>query len=188
DDRREIEQTDIEILDDAAGFENTVERTFQTFRQTRVLATQFCKRFVRHDDPAHHHDARRYRGKIVVEAGEFFAAFHGFHEKWLELLAGALRFGQREQSLFWFRRVVLWKFVVLIGHAIPPSCGWGLVLRLAQRKHAVERGAREVAGTAIHGDLVEVFAGAMIFQRTQKMYWINSKNENEHEDSRNNGS
>src|SRR5438105_3436078 len=39
DDRREIEQTDIEILDYAAGFENTVERTFQTFRQTRVLAT-----------------------------------------------------------------------------------------------------------------------------------------------------
>ena len=79
----------------------------------------------------------------------------------------ALGLCQSKQSLFWFRRVVLWKFVVLIGHAIPPSCGWGLVLRLAQRKHAVERGAREVAGTLIHGDLVDDFAGAKIFKRPQ---------------------
>ena len=37
DDRREIEQTEIQIFDDAAGLQYAVQRAFQIFRQLGVL-------------------------------------------------------------------------------------------------------------------------------------------------------
>src|SRR5882724_283602 len=62
DDRRKVEQADFEILDDAAGFQDAVERGLQRFRELRMLHADGGQLIVRHNHAAHHHDARGYGG------------------------------------------------------------------------------------------------------------------------------
>src|SRR5215467_14057575 len=57
-DRRKIEQPDVQVLDNAAGFQNLVERRFQRLGQPRMLAPQLGQRFVRYDESTHHHNSR----------------------------------------------------------------------------------------------------------------------------------
>src|SRR6266851_5049037 len=58
DDGGKIEQADVEVLDKASGFENTVERRLQRFGKLLVLHANGGQFFVGHEHTAHHHDAR----------------------------------------------------------------------------------------------------------------------------------
>src|SRR5689334_7557241 len=57
DNRRKIEQTHVQILDDAAGFENAAERRLESLRKLGVFGAELGEFFVENDDAAHHHDA-----------------------------------------------------------------------------------------------------------------------------------
>jgi len=116
DDGGKIEQADIEVLDDATGFENAGERGLQGFGQLVVFGAHGCELFVRDDHAAHHHDARSDSVELVVQARELLAGVHGLNEKGLEFLAGALRFGQRKEALRRFRSFVVTLFVVFVWH------------------------------------------------------------------------
>ncbi len=67
DNRGKIEETDVQILDDAAGFKNAVERRLERLRELRVLGAELGEFFVRNDDAAHHHDAGGNGGEVVIE-------------------------------------------------------------------------------------------------------------------------
>src|SRR5207249_7568458 len=57
DDRGKVQESHVQILDDAAGFEDALERGPQRFGQMRVLDAQPGQFFVRNNHAAHHHDA-----------------------------------------------------------------------------------------------------------------------------------
>ena len=58
DERWKVKQADIEILDDAAGFQDAVEGGLQCFRELSMLHADSSQLIVRHDHAAHHHDSR----------------------------------------------------------------------------------------------------------------------------------
>src|SRR5712692_2273064 len=116
DDGGKIKEADVEVLDEAAGFENVVERGLERFGKLIVLHADRGQFFVGDEHAAHHHDTRGNRGEFVFETREFLAGIHGFDEKRFEFLARALRFGQCEEALWWFRGIVLLLIVVFICH------------------------------------------------------------------------
>src|SRR6266851_494425 len=116
DDGGKIKEADVEVLDEAAGFENAVERGLERFGKLLMLHADRGQFFVGDEHAAHHHDARGNRREFVFQAREFFARIHGLDEKGLEFLARALRFGQREKALRWFRGFVLFLIVVFVCH------------------------------------------------------------------------
>src|SRR6267143_841761 len=112
DDGGKIKEADVEILDEAAGFQNAVERGLERFGKLLVLHADRGQFFVGDEHAAHHHDARGDGGEFVFQAGEFLARVHGLDEERFEFLARTLRFGQREKALRWFRGFVLFLVVV----------------------------------------------------------------------------
>src|SRR6266853_5821586 len=119
DDGGEIKEADVEVLDDAPGFENAIEGGLENLAQLVVLQADGGEFVVRDDDAAHHHDARGDGGELVFEAGQLFAGVHGFDEERLEFLARPLCFGQRKEPLWWFRSFVLFRIVVVfVGHRV----------------------------------------------------------------------
>src|SRR6266403_95094 len=92
--------------------ENAVERGLERFGKLLMLHADGGQFFVGDDYAAHHHDARGNRGQFVFQARKFLARIHSLDEKWFEFPAGALRFGQREETLWWFRSFVLFLIVV----------------------------------------------------------------------------
>src|SRR5216684_3577935 len=95
-----------------------------------VLHADGSELFVGDDHTAHHHDASGDGGKLVFQAGEFLAGIHSLDEERFELLAGALRFGQREEALRRFWRFVLFLIVVFVSHS---DSVLGTTLRLEKR-------------------------------------------------------
>src|SRR5258708_19102363 len=97
-DRGKIKEADVEVLDEAAGFENAVERGLERFGKLLVLHADRGQFFVVDDYAAHHHDARGDRREFVFQTREFLARIHGLDEEGLEFLARTLRFSQREKA------------------------------------------------------------------------------------------
>src|SRR5712664_4051292 len=116
DDGGKIKEADVEVLDEAAGFENAVERGLERLGKLLVLHADRGQFFVGDEHAAHHHDARGNRREFVFQAREFLARIHGLDEKGFEFLARALRFGQGEKALRWFRSFVLSLIVVFVCH------------------------------------------------------------------------
>jgi len=116
DDGGKIKEADVEVLDEASGFENAVERGLERFGKLLVLHADPGKLFVGDEHAAHHHDARGHGREFVFQTREFLARIHGLDEKRLEFLARSLRFGQSEQALRWFRVFVLVLIVVFVCH------------------------------------------------------------------------
>src|SRR5437773_10004083 len=81
DDSREIKKADVEVLDKASGFENTVKRRLERFGKLLVLHADGGQFFVGHEHSAHHHDARGERGQLIFQTRELLARLHGLDEK-----------------------------------------------------------------------------------------------------------
>src|SRR5215472_16072377 len=81
DNRGKIEETHVQILDDAACLQEAVERRLQGLRELGMLGAELGQFFVRNDDAAHHHDAGGNRREIVFQSGKLLAAINGFNEK-----------------------------------------------------------------------------------------------------------
>ena len=58
DDGGKIKEADVEILDQATGFENAIERCLECFGKLLVLHADGSQFFIWDDYAAHHHDAR----------------------------------------------------------------------------------------------------------------------------------
>src|SRR5260370_32184829 len=130
DDGREIEEAHVEVLNEASGFENAVQGGLERLSKLVVLHADVSELFVGDDHTAHHHDASGDGGKLVFQAGEFLAGIHSLDEERFELLAGALRFGQREEAL----RGVCGVVVVFMIRFLRHSCFvFGENLRLEKR-------------------------------------------------------
>src|SRR5260370_25414792 len=113
--RGNIEQAEFEILDHATRFENAVERGLEGLGELLVLRSNLGKLAIRHDHAAHHHDAGRHGGKILVETREFLAAIHGLNEQRFKLAAGTLRLGQCKKPRRWLGSVLIGS-VVFVCH------------------------------------------------------------------------
>jgi hypothetical protein len=109
---REVKQADVQVLDEASGFENAIERGLERFGKPVVFHTDRGQFFVRNDHSAHHHDAGRNRREFAVQAREFLAGIHGLDKKGFEFLARALRFRQGKNALRRFRSFILLLIVV----------------------------------------------------------------------------
>ncbi len=187
DDSGKIKEADVEVLDEAAGFENTVEGGLKGFGKPVVLHADSSEFFVGHDHAAHHHDARGNGGEFVFKASEFLSGIHGFDEKGLEFLASALRFCKGEEALRRFRGFVLFLIVVFVCHYVSVSgdsfepakenklpfaelrVKSPFYWMLTQSEHAVESNSRVVSSALIDGDAVDDVAFAEIFERPQEM-------------------
>src|SRR5437879_12229586 len=99
DDGGEVKEADVEILDEASGFEDAVERGLERFGKPIVLHANRSQFFVGNDHSTHHHDAGGNRREFAVQSRKFLAGIHGLNEKRFEFLARALRFGKRKYTL-----------------------------------------------------------------------------------------
>src|SRR6266851_1428787 len=187
DDGREIEEAHVEVLNEASGFENAVQGGLERLSKLVVLHADGSELFVGDDHTAHHHDASGDGGKLVFQAGEFLAGIHSLDEERFELLAGALRFGQREEALRRFWRFVLFLIVVFVSHSDSvlgttlrlekrtdfPSQSSGQKVcpnvMLAQSEHAVESNSRVVASAFVNGNAVDDVALAEILKSPKEM-------------------
>src|SRR5713101_3921423 len=118
DDGGKIEQADVEVLDQTAGFENAAERGLHRLGQLIVFHAEGRQFFVWDDYATHHHDARGYGREVIFLASEFFPAIHGLDEERFEFLTHTLRFGQGKEALRRLRSFVLLLIVVFVCHHV----------------------------------------------------------------------
>ncbi|HXN51371.1 MAG TPA: hypothetical protein VN943_05485 [Candidatus Acidoferrum sp.] len=116
DQRREVEQANLKIFDEATGFKDAIERGLKRFSELLVLDAQGSEFFVRYNDPAHHGNSSGNCSKVRFEAGELLSAIHRFNKERLKLLAGALGFGEGKKSRLRLWAIVLVLLVVFIRH------------------------------------------------------------------------
>src|SRR5712691_5350304 len=118
DDGGKIEEADVEILDQTAGFENAVERGLHRLGKVIVFHAERRQFLVRDDYAAHHHNARGNGGEVIFQTSEFSPAIHGLDEERFEFLTHTLRFGQGKEALRWLRSFVLLLIVVFVCHHV----------------------------------------------------------------------
>ncbi len=100
--RRKIQQSDIEILDDAASLHDLGQRRAKSFRELLVLArtaASFSYGTITPPITAIREDTA---DKSLSSPDEFLAAAHGFHQNRFDFTASALRLGEREQPPRYF--------------------------------------------------------------------------------------
>src|SRR4029077_11418579 len=101
--RRKIQQSHIQVLHQAARGQNLFQVCLHQFRQALVRHAFFRQLRVGYQHPSHHQNARGNRGEFLIELGKFLARVDRLDQKRFQLAPRALRFGQRENSLWWLR-------------------------------------------------------------------------------------
>src|SRR5260370_23258822 len=91
DDGGKIKEADVEVLDEAPGFENAVERGLERFGKLLVLHADPGKLFVGDEHAAHPHDARGHGREFAFQTREALATIHRLHAKRPDSLARSLR-------------------------------------------------------------------------------------------------
>src|SRR5216684_4414253 len=107
----------VERLAGGKAFVLAVIKTDAILAELLVLRSKREKLVVRHDHAAHHHDAGRHGGEIIVETREFLAAIHGFNKRGFEFAASAFCLGQSKKPRLRLGSVLI-GFVVFVCHRV----------------------------------------------------------------------
>src|SRR5260370_29474246 len=81
DDGGKIKGADVEVLDEASGFEDAIEGGLERFGKLLVLQADRGQFFVGDEHAAHHHNARGNRREFVFQTREVLSGIHSLDEE-----------------------------------------------------------------------------------------------------------